>query len=261
MRANSDRSRRFAFDRVAGHHDRGRQRFSDVAVDLLVERARLLPTDRIVEIGAGTGQLTIPLAERGFSITALEPGERMAAELRRHVGTIRRADVTVFSEPFEQFVAVDRYDVVVAANSFHWIDPEVSYHRTADVLADGGRLALLWSFPVLADADVQRQLNEQVLTDALVDLQRDPDGQLRDADASLADGRREMGASGRFDAPTWLMVDDVEQWSLSRYASFLSSLAATTDHAELIGRRLAGASLPDPLTIVNHTYICVAQRL
>jgi 16S rRNA A1518/A1519 N6-dimethyltransferase RsmA/KsgA/DIM1 with predicted DNA glycosylase/AP lyase activity len=45
----------------------------------LVRLAGLGPGDRVIEIGCGTGQATVPLAERGLTITAVELGAELAA--------------------------------------------------------------------------------------------------------------------------------------------------------------------------------------
>lgn len=49
--------------------------------------------DRVVEIGAGLGSLTLALAETGAAVTAIEVDRGLAAELRRVVGDL--ANVTV----------------------------------------------------------------------------------------------------------------------------------------------------------------------
>ena len=69
--------------------------------DDLVEHARLGPGARLLEIGCGTGQATLPLAERGFSILAVELGANLAeagaAEARRV------PDVEIVTSSFEDW--------------------------------------------------------------------------------------------------------------------------------------------------------------
>jgi ubiquinone/menaquinone biosynthesis C-methylase UbiE len=40
----------------------------------------------------------------------------------------------------------ERFRAVFAASSFHWVDPEASWQRAADVLVPGGTLALVQYF-------------------------------------------------------------------------------------------------------------------
>lgn len=259
VRFNRDRSQRFAFDRVPQHYDRGRRQFAQSVADLLIDRAQLVAGAHVLEVGAGTGQLTIPLAKRGAVVTALEPGERLAAVLQEHLDTADVADVSVVREPFKEYESPGRFDAVVAANSFQWIDPHVGYHHAADLLGDRGLLALLWNIPLLADAALQRRLNEEAFGGPLADLRRDPDRSLIEATAAFGDGRREMAESGRFGGPWWSMTEREEQWSLEQYSAILVSLASTVDHLDTIHRRLDEHDLPDPVAIVNHT-LCLRPQ-
>ncbi len=46
--------------------------------------------------------------------------------------------------PFEEWDAGgERFDLVFAAQSWHWLDPEVRYQKAAEVLNPGGSLAIL----------------------------------------------------------------------------------------------------------------------
>ena len=62
--------------------------------DVLVERlrARLLPGDSLLDVGAGGGRLALPLALTCRSVTAVEPSPSMCAVLRE---TADEADIEV----------------------------------------------------------------------------------------------------------------------------------------------------------------------
>jgi protein-L-isoaspartate O-methyltransferase len=78
-------SLRTGFDRAAEDYQRTRPVCPPRLFDDLVDRAGLRAGDRVVEIGCGTGQATVPLAERGLAVTAVEPGAGLAALTRvRH---------------------------------------------------------------------------------------------------------------------------------------------------------------------------------
>ncbi|MEO1055338.1 MAG: methyltransferase domain-containing protein [Actinomycetota bacterium] len=258
MRANTDRSTRLAFDKIADDYSTGRSDVDNSTVDRLVELAGWVPGDCILEIGAGTGQLTIPLAQRGLVVTAIEPGPAMAIELRRRTQHFERVDVV--NTFYEEFVAGGRVSGVVAANSFHWLDPRTAYDRVASQLVDGGTLALMWNFPVAADDGVQRVLNEGAWTAPLQDLRREVASETTVLDRSLAEGRRELLESDHFGAPMWEMTTVEERWSLERLTRFCASLASTTGYAELIAERLSGIELHEPIHMLNRVYVLVAHR-
>jgi SAM-dependent methyltransferase len=141
------------FDQDAELYDRTRPGYPEQLFDDLVELSGLRPDSRLLEIGCGTGHATLPLARRGFRIKGIELGENLAAVARRNLAPHPRVDVVV--APFEGWEAgAERFDLVYAAASWHWIDPKVGYRRTADVLKPGGALAIIGgghAFPKDAD--------------------------------------------------------------------------------------------------------------
>ncbi|MDQ0935322.1 tRNA A58 N-methylase Trm61 [Streptomyces turgidiscabies] len=61
---------RDTFDEAAQLYDRARPRYPQALVADLVRAAGLGPGSRVLEIGPGTGQLTVALAASGCRITA-----------------------------------------------------------------------------------------------------------------------------------------------------------------------------------------------
>ena len=99
----------------------------------------------VLEVGAGTGKATRALVALGKRVHALEPDARMAALLRLHCGAaLSRLDHTTLEHAN---VPDASYELVLAAQSWHWVDPTVGYDIAADALIPQGRLALLWHHP------------------------------------------------------------------------------------------------------------------
>ena len=48
-------------------------------------QANLRPTDKVLEVGPGTGNLTVRILEKAKHVTAVEMDPRMAAELTKRV--------------------------------------------------------------------------------------------------------------------------------------------------------------------------------
>ncbi len=141
---------RATFDRVAEQYDDARPVAPAVVFDDLVALASLAPGARLLEIGCGTGQATLPLAERGFEILAVELGAQLAEVARRKLAAFPRVEIV--TAPFEEWDPGDaRFDAVVSFNAFHWIDPDVRFAKSAGVLVDGGSLAVVGSHLIVHD--------------------------------------------------------------------------------------------------------------
>ena len=136
------------FDAVADSYD-ARPPYPEAIYTLLTDRCGCGLGSRVLEVGPATGLATMRLLDLGATVTAVEPGPALAAELSRRAAG-RPLDVVV--EPFESAeLPAAHYDLVVAATSFHWVDPRVGHAKAATHLRNGGWLALWWT--VFGDPD------------------------------------------------------------------------------------------------------------
>ncbi|WP_245791795.1 class I SAM-dependent methyltransferase [Actinacidiphila rubida] len=130
------------FNDVPELYDRLRPGYPDELFAGLAAVTGLDGSAPVLEIGCGTGQATRSLAALGWRVTAVEPGTAMAALARRRTAGLR--DVTIETSTFEDWDARGRhFGAVVAASSWHWVDPEIGWRRAHDVLGPGGWMALL----------------------------------------------------------------------------------------------------------------------
>jgi SAM-dependent methyltransferase len=137
------RSRGALFDRVAAGYLEGRPGYPQQVFDLLRDRCGLGQGTSLVEVGAGTGQATMPLLDAGAHVTAVEPGSDLADVL--HARTADR-DITIVVERFEDAQLPEAsYDLVTSATAFHWVTPELGFPKAGRLLRENGWLALWWT--------------------------------------------------------------------------------------------------------------------
>lgn len=137
------------FDTVAERYDAVRPGYPRQTVEDLAAVTGSTTGSSVLEIGCGTGKLTADLAASGATVTAIEPGASLAAIARRNLAD--HPNATVHIGRFEDTPVPERgYDLVVAATSFHWLDPATRVGRCARMLRPGGWLAVIGTEHVAA---------------------------------------------------------------------------------------------------------------
>lgn len=133
-RANSDRRRAGAFGSAAEQYDRYRPRYPQALIDNLISPGSNMC---VLDVGAGTGIAANQFRERGARVLAVEPDRRMA-----EVAAAKGIRVEIAT--FEAWEASGRvFDLVVFAQSFHWVDPLIALAKVPSLLKGGGRLVLM----------------------------------------------------------------------------------------------------------------------
>lgn len=134
--------RRESFDLVAEEYDLYHSPYPPEVVDAVATLSRLHNGSGVLEIGCGTGQLSVPLAKLGVYLVAVELGPHLAALARQHLRPFPHTRVEVGS--FETWPLPSQpFDAVVSASAFHWLDPAVRFAKSAAALRPGGYLGLL----------------------------------------------------------------------------------------------------------------------
>jgi SAM-dependent methyltransferase len=133
----------------AGFHDaeayaRGRPGYAPAAVRRLTAELGLTRASRLLDLAAGTGQVSRAFAPAVGSIVAVEPSRSMRRLYARSVPAAELLAGVAERLPLE-----DRsVDAVVVGEAFHWFDGPAAVAELARILRPGGGLGLLWNVPV-----------------------------------------------------------------------------------------------------------------
>ncbi|MGH9104190.1 MAG: class I SAM-dependent methyltransferase [Acidimicrobiales bacterium] len=135
-------------------YDRSRPSYPQAMIDAILAAS---PGLDVLDVGVGTGIAARQFQAAGARVLGVDVDARMADFARRH-GT----EVEVGA--FEGWEPDGRsFDLVIAGQTWHWIDPVAGAAKAAQALRPGGRLAVFWNAfeppPALAaaTAEVYRQ--------------------------------------------------------------------------------------------------------
>ncbi|WP_430792019.1 class I SAM-dependent methyltransferase [Actinoplanes sp. G11-F43] len=210
------------FDSEAERYDRVRPSYPiGIFEDLDVAGVR--PPARVLEIGPGTGKATVQLAGRGYRITAVELGPRLAAVARRNLAGFPGVRIEIGA--FEEWpLPAEPFDMVFAATAFHWIDPLVRVERSADALRPGGLLATVTTHHI-AGGTVGFFAGVQEIYERW-DPTTEPGITLRPA-AEIPVDDAEILASERFEAPVFHRYEWDARYTTADYLDLLLTYSST----------------------------------
>ena len=122
-----------SFGNDAQRYDQARPGYPDALVARIVAGS---PGPDVLDVGCGTGIAARQFQAAGCAVLGVEPDARMA-------GFARDRGLPVEVATFEAWQpAGRRFDAVIAAQSWHWVDPVAGVAKAAQVLRPGGRLAI-----------------------------------------------------------------------------------------------------------------------
>lgn len=132
---------RWIFNRMADVYD-ARPAYPTSLVDAIAGLAGTVGR-RIGDLGAGIGHLALPLAERGFEVTAIEPARAMLERLEVNAAARGVRVQTLHAAAEALPVPPQSFDLVLIADALHFIDTELAAREIARVLVPRGALAVV----------------------------------------------------------------------------------------------------------------------
>ena len=222
---------RLRFGQIAALYDRIRPGYPDALIDAVMDYGRLDPLATVLDVGAGSGQATVQFAERGLSVIALDPSVEMVQIARAKCAAAGLEAVAVVGE-FETYdLGEDRFGLICAATSWHWLDPEVCYAVAARSIAPGGTLAVLSTWPLWRRTPLRPALDAVYLHSGAPLAEMGPMCLAEpDPGALAAEWMRETAACGAFGDQRGKLAS----WSVTYTAQdYVDLLATYGDHIGL----------------------------
>lgn len=126
----------------AHEYDRVRPAYPEQVLDVILAAPTNSPRV-IVDVGAGTGQLTRMLGQREVSTIAIEPAAAMRRVLQQQSWLDASCTVVLDTTAEATGLPSNSADLLVWSQSFHWLDAAQATKEAARVLRNGGAVALV----------------------------------------------------------------------------------------------------------------------
>ncbi len=138
----SDTVARFT-DRVE-NYVKYRPSYPREAIEFLELEFGLSASMTIADIGCGTGISSKPFLENGNRVIGVEPNEAMRAAAKEFLAAYPRFEI-IDGRSDATNLDDESVDAIVAAQAFHWFDPEPARAEFRRILKPGGFVALIWN--------------------------------------------------------------------------------------------------------------------
>lgn len=232
---------------VAAFYAAHRLGFPAPVVDLLVDALDLPPDASVLDLGCGTGQLTVPLAQRYAGVIGADPSPDMLGLARAGAPGSPAAWLLAADSDIGRLPLLAGLDAVTIATAIHLLDRPALFAALAATMTPRGRVAViangepLW----LGDSDWSRALRGYLESWLGMPL-RSPCG----SDAAARAGYREELAAAGFPAASEVSSDRAEPYGWERIAgnvySALSPARLPTGAARVAFEDGLRAALPGP---------------
>ena len=221
-----DRNLKTTFNEVAQLYDEVRPGYPEQLIQDILALSAIPNEGRILEIGCGSGKATLPFARRGYSLLCLELGADLAALARQHCRQYPKVEIQTIA--FEEWAGPEKaFDLVISAQAFHWILPEIGYPKIAKSLKDSGSVALFWNQYPWPDTEFYRALEALYQAHA---PQLVPRAKRLSSEALIIQREAEMNSTGFFEPAVVKRYPWSAQYNTEQYLKFINT---HSDHRNL----------------------------
>lgn len=204
------------YNALAASYDAFRPHYPPESLGFLVTLADLDRTNTVADIGAGTGQLSLALAQYSRLVYAVDTASAMLERLQENAREQSITNiVTVDAEGENTKLPSESLDLVVLAQVFHWMNKQNALKEMHRLLKPRKPLAIIWNQSLSEGERYTLELK------ALVS-QFNPN-YVSKVDIDSADFVSEIEKSGFFTPPEIFEFPYLLEYSLEDYLGYLMS--------------------------------------
>lgn len=137
---------RLKFNEVVAEYDKWRPTYVPELFGDIMDFSKINQASRVLEVGIGTGQATMPILKTNCHLTAVELGSDLATYTKKKFEGYNNFEIE--NVAFEDYECSDNsFDMIYSATAFHWIPEEIEYSKVYRLLKSGGTFACFRNYP------------------------------------------------------------------------------------------------------------------
>jgi ubiquinone/menaquinone biosynthesis C-methylase UbiE len=137
------------FRGTAWYYARFREGHPAEFFDLIEREFNLSKSNRVLDLGCGTGQIAIPVSVFVKEVIAMDPEPEMIAEGKTQAEINNAQNITWIEGGSEDLLAMKAnlgsFKLVTMGTSFHWMDREKTLEELHEIITGGGGIAIVWN--------------------------------------------------------------------------------------------------------------------
>ena len=136
----------WTFDTVASTYEKFRPDYVQELYQAIFDYIPIGQESKVIEVGIGGGQATLPVLQTGCELTAVEYGAQFSELCREKFKAYPK--FSVITGKFEDVALADEaHDLIFSASAFHWVPEEIGYSKVFSILKSGGVFARFANHP------------------------------------------------------------------------------------------------------------------
>ena len=148
---------RTTFNTDEYNYDKARPNYPSELFEDIFHYSNICSDGNVLEIGIGTGQATLPFLQKGFNLTAVELGDRLAEYCKHKFAEFDNISI-INSDFLKADLPENNFDLIFSATAFHWIPKDIGYAKIKSLLKSNGVLALFWNHPFVSNTEDKTNL-------------------------------------------------------------------------------------------------------
>lgn len=146
-----------AFKGTAWYYARYRSGYPSEFFELAKQKFNLTKIDRVLDLGCGTGQIAIPIANYVREVIAMDPEPEMLAEGKQQAQKAYTSNIVWIeggSEDIEDLKdKLGKFKLTTMGSSFHWMNREKTLDKLYELTLDNGGIIIVGSSSVWTKAN------------------------------------------------------------------------------------------------------------